>query len=530
VTVVLLRLRFALMAGTLGKRVGRLPAMVFSYALSAMLGIGVGGLLALSRDAGSGVARGLAIGIPAMVFLGWLLGPLMTLGLDSTVDPLRLAPFPLTHRQITVGLFLVACFGGGGLFTLLTVAGLAVAVAPAGPGVLIVAAAGLMLLGTCVSVARVVSVGISVAGRRTRDTLIFVVPVAFMVVALVPSLIGDQLESGSTEALVAVGQTMARAAAFLPSGPAGEAIAAAARGQLSIGGLWLVPAATILVLSLLLWSAVLKRLLTRAPAAVGAARVGTASSVSSLYPSIVSWLPRTRWGAVAAKDLRLAIRDPRQRSALIGSAFGAVPFAVIGMTEQGGDSGVLRAAAVAFFVGANSTNLYAFDAASHWMNVAAGDDARSDLLGKAMTRVIVAMTLTLFLIFAIAAVSGAWSLVGNAFILSLAGLGLGLGPALWVTVRHPAPLPPKQRNIFANSSTGQGFSIFLPVILITLVGIVVLFGLGALLASRSVPLVLTGAALAVAVGGGTLVGGYRLAVSRSAERQPELLASLSKPA
>lgn len=528
-TRVLLRLRFALMARAFGNKVSRRVAIAGSYALSSVLGLLVGGLIALSRGAGQSALIGFSIALPAVLLLGWIIGPLMTGGLDSTVDPVRLAPYPLTRREITTGLLAVGSLGGGGVFTALALVGLLVGIAPPDPlGVVgVVAAAGAFV--TCVAAARAAAIGISMASRRVRDTLIFAAPLLFMAVSLVPSLLDfGEPEAPDLAAMAEAGRTFAR---LLPTGFAGEALGAVARGDEGGAMANLVGALAMAALAVGLMSMALNRALTRAPAPVTGRRGGRQSATAALFPVALRWLPRSRWGAVAAKDLRLALRDPRQRTAVLGSMFGAIPFAVIGLTQEGATgTGILRIAAVAFFVGANATNLYGFDGPSHWMNVAAGDDAAADLRGKAATRVILAAAVTPLLIVGYATFSGSWTLALPALALSVAGMGLGLGPALWVTVIHPAPMPPAQRNVFASTSTGQGMSAFGPIMGITLLGGLALFLLGSLMVgSRGSIGPVAASMIAIALGAGLLLAGYRTAAARSRGAQPELLAALSRP-
>lgn len=529
---VLLRLRFSLMARSFGKRVSRRSAIAASYALSGVLGVLVGGLVATSRAGGVSVAVGLARGLPAVLLLGWIIGPLMTGGLDSTVDPQRLAVYPLTRRQITLGLFIVSCVGGGGFFSALALTGLLVASTPPGPLAVVSVVAAVSVLGICVTGARAAAIGISMASRRVRDALIFAAPVVFMAVSILPALLDFGETRGEAPDLNRLGDAGRRFASFLPTGAAGEAMAAAAQGRNSAAVGYL--AGSLLCLGLLVWllSKALDRSLTRAPAPVTSRRSGSVSATAALFPRALRWLPRSRWGAVAVKDLRLAFRDPRQRTAVLGSVIGAIPFAVIGLTgEGGGHTGILRLAAVSFFVGANATNLYGFDGPSHWMNVAAGDDARSDLFGKAMTRVILSAAVVPVALIGYASASGAWDLVLPAAALAVAGMGLGLGPAVWVSVLHPAPIPAGQRNVFATTNTGQGMSAFGPIMAITIVGALLLLGVGYLMVGPAFgklgPVI--GSAVAVALGAGVLVIGMRAAIARSRNNQPELLAALSKP-
>ena len=528
-TRVLLRLKLSLLRNSMKVHAGRVGGVVVAYGVALLCGVTVGGLLMWSRGAGDGAARGVTLAVPTILFLGWLTGPIMTSGFDSTVDPAKLAIYPLSRRQMTLGLFAVAWLGGGGVFSFLTMAGVVGATAPIGPLALGSVAAGLSLVGVCVAASRAVAAVISGASRRVRDTLLFVVPLFFMSIGVLPQLLG----LGEDETLSDLGHladTAQVVATVLPSGAAAQAMLAAAEGRTVPLLGWLVLSFGWVAFMLWVWSAALRRLLVRsvaAPAAGGRSRAVPASR--ALYAAPFRWLPRNRVGAIAAKELRLVLRDPRQRVALLGTVAGSVPFALIGLSEPG-PSSLLRIAAVAFFAAANATNLYGFDGASHWMNLAAGDDARSDLAGKCLARFLVAAPVVLILIVGMATAADAWSRALPALCLSLCGIGLGLGPATWVSVTYPWPMPPAQKNVFAGANTGQGVQAVLPMLLIMAAGAAVLFGFGMPLAAGSASPValLLWSSLAVVTGGLVFALGFWQAVVRSRDRQPELLLALTK--
>src|SRR5687768_13417299 len=98
---------------------GRLGGVGLAYGVALLFGLATGGLLLAARGASAGPTKAMALGSPTLLFLGWLVGPLMSTGFDSTLDPGKLVVYPLTSRQMTVGLFAVSCLGGGGVYSLL---------------------------------------------------------------------------------------------------------------------------------------------------------------------------------------------------------------------------------------------------------------------------------------------------------------------------------------------------------------------------------------------------------------------------
>ena len=531
-TLVLLRLKLALVRNMVGAKLPAWAQLVVAHGIPLVLGIGSFLLLALARGATFGVARGITLAVSACLFLGWLIGPVITVGLDATIDPLRLVTFPLSRRQLTVGLFAASCLGGGGIYTALVAAGLVVASEVTGPAVVLAVAAGASLVGVCVVTARAVAAGVSAASRRVRDVLLFVIPLLLMVPALLPSVTvvgqGDNPEDLPDLSRLA-GKAEAVALA-LPTGPGARSIVAAAAGEIGASLAWLAASAGWLLLLLVAWSFALTRSLER-PLAVRAAgdRAQRHPATDALFPVYARWLPRDRVGAVAAKELRLTFRDPRQRVALIGSAFGSTAFVFSGLAQPSPNS-VLRACAVSFFIAATATNMYGFDGASHWVNVAAGDDARADLTGKCVARGLIALVGGVATIIALALFTNGWSRAGYAMALCVCALGLGLGASVWVSVVYPSPAPANQRNVFAGSNTGQGFQVIGPVLLITLVGIGVLGSLSWAMTAGSPAVRLASVLLALVLGPLAFLAGMGRAVARTRDRQPELLLALTKAA
>src|SRR5690606_7516745 len=102
----------------------------------------------------------------SLLVLGWVIGPVLLAGFNTTVDAPRLAPFPLTLRQVMVALAASAFTGVPGLAT-----GLAVLVAIGlwARWPLAVAAAvpcAILALPTCIVASRLVATLSAGTGRR----------------------------------------------------------------------------------------------------------------------------------------------------------------------------------------------------------------------------------------------------------------------------------------------------------------------------------------------------------------------------
>jgi ABC-2 type transport system permease protein len=240
-------------------------------------------------------------------------------------------------------------------------------------------------------------------------------------------------------------------------------------------------------------------------------------------------LPGGRVGAVAAKDLRLSWRDPRQRVALFGILFAAaVPMFSLRLLSSTSPRAVLAAAIPAFVLGTQSTNQFGFDGPAHWLSVATGDDPRPELVGKNLARLLTAVPVFTIMVTVLALRVGSADFVVPAVGLGAAGFGVAMGLGNWFSVTSPVPLPDTPSNVFSAGNSGQGLAAAGP-------ALAVLFGGGLLVSPLLIAFVVVDRlavvhALAV---GGLVIGvlawrfGTAAAVRRLRPRQPELLAALS---
>ena len=103
----LLRLRFRVLANTLNRNVLQLLAVVFGALQTVViLIIAVAGLAVLVIYPQPVQQATVVIGGVA-VTLGWFLIPLLATGIEPTVDPLKLSPFPLSVTKLMAAMVLV---------------------------------------------------------------------------------------------------------------------------------------------------------------------------------------------------------------------------------------------------------------------------------------------------------------------------------------------------------------------------------------------------------------------------------------
>jgi ABC-2 type transport system permease protein len=173
VVATLLRIRFRVLGNTLSSSPWQLVGFVIgTLAAVGMLALAWAGLF-LVGFAGLEITH-LAVTIAgAVLLLGWTLGPLFVAGVDTTLDPAKLAPFPITTGQMMRALTLAGLTGVPGLATVVGALGIYLAYfrwPAAAAAAIICVPLGVL---TCVVASRLVAALTSGAGgnRRTRELI-----------------------------------------------------------------------------------------------------------------------------------------------------------------------------------------------------------------------------------------------------------------------------------------------------------------------------------------------------------------------
>ena len=504
---------------------GLLVGAVFSVPL-ALVGFAV---LAAARSGDADKPAIAVIGFTGL-FLGWTCLPILGFGSDETLDPSRVSLFPLTRRDLMTGLLAASFVGVAPLATLLGLSGGLVGYAPAGFGVLIVIAALLVELALCLTMSRatVTALARMLRSRRGRDVTLILITL----IAVLPQLLRVWFLPGRGDAASVDLRPAVDVLRWLPPGLAGHAMVDAAAGRLVAGLAEVALAAFALVPLLAWWANSIDRATTVAEAT--SARRPAADAHRSLFPRpLARVLPVDRAGAVAARELRYFGRDPRRRVQLL-SGFLVPLFAFIPLVanhQLRDPKSVLAVTGFAYFLGLTTLNQIGVDGRAYWMNVSAGNDPRSDLLGKNIAAALWTMTLITLAAGGLAVVSGGWTWVPLAVALSAGVLGVQLGVGNIMSVRVPTPMPESNTNPWAQN-TGQGCAA-------GLLGLVAL-GVEALLLVPVAGLVLLGLtvwppalviAAPAAVGYGWLI--WRAGLNYASRwvwwRLPELLETLTPP-
>ncbi|MGH2720739.1 MAG: ABC transporter permease, partial [Actinomycetota bacterium] len=147
--------------------------LVVGLLLAVPLAIGGFGIFAFAARDEVAWAREIAVVGFTLLFLGWILLPVIGFGSDETLDPSRLALLPLTRRRLVAGLTAASCVGIPPLATLAVLAGTLPGYGR-GAGTAVVAAAVAVELLLCVVASRAVVTALSrrLRSRKGRDTIL----------------------------------------------------------------------------------------------------------------------------------------------------------------------------------------------------------------------------------------------------------------------------------------------------------------------------------------------------------------------
>jgi ABC-2 type transport system permease protein len=450
VVATLVRLRFLLLRNQLTRSPWQLIATILGAAYGLfMLVLCVIGLFSLSFVPLE-LARTIVVLVGAAVVLGWTFLPVVTSGIDQTVDPARLAPFPIRTNTLLVALLVSGVLGVPGIVTSVAALGTALtwsryplaaiaAVVCAAIGVLTAVAGSRML----VAVASRIS-----SGRRAREakTVLVMIPLILLgpIIILVSSLLRD-----IGDVLPVIGDVVG----FTPFGAAWAVSADLAAGEPLRAALEFAIAVATLAVVLLVWRWALGRALERpAPPAAAKATKGGLSAFG--------WFPDTAWGAVASRALIYWMRDPRYSQSLISVPL--VPLLIFFYAGLGGDLtplvwvGPILAVLLALSIYTDVS----YDNTAFALHVSSGVSGRDDRLGRVVALATFAVPVTLVVGIVCVGVAGRWDLLLPMLGLSIGALLTGFGVASVASGAFLVQVPAPGENPF-KSKPGGGMGLML---------------------------------------------------------------------
>jgi ABC-2 type transport system permease protein len=487
----------------------------------------VAGLVAAGTFAGLAVLRGnsASVDLTTVVFtvfaFGWLILPLLVFGLDGTLDPATLAPFPLRIRPLAVGLLAASAAGAWPLANLIGLLGVTVGLARGGLGLLIALLAVLLEVLFCITLARFVTAAMAglLRSRRGKDfAALLIIPIFALYeifTQLVPKLTAEGKLTPASFAGVDVWMR------WIPPGLAAHAIQDASTGHPGTALLRLALLAAVVVVLGGLWIRSLDHGLVTADASTQASAVrGTA-------------LPFGRFGLSGTVAARFWLYQRREPSSLIYWGITAVVMIAVSIRTitTSGYLGALLFSSVlgAALMGALHANAIGLSGPGFGleaMGLAGRPALRSYFYGQDVAVAMIAVPLLTVISFGLAAVAGhpVDGFLGMAA--DLAGIGAGLALANVFTVTLPYPLEkragspvPRPADGFTGDRLGGTFGALFGVAVAAIpVVLGVVFTRSDPAAVRMPVLVLCAAGYGLAL---AWIGG-RLAAGAAESRLPEL--------
>ncbi|MDO9398834.1 MAG: transporter [Herbiconiux sp.] len=443
----LVRLRFLVLRNSLKRSTWQLVAVVIGavYGLGLLAAV-LAGLFALGFLSTEIASTVLILAGSALV-LGWILVPLVAFGIEQTLDPARLVVFPLSMRQLLVGLTLTGILGVPGIVTSIAAVGtlmpwlrspLAAVAAVVG------AAVGVLI---CVIGSRTVA-ALSTSlqsNRRFRElggVLIFI-----------PIILLGPLIAGLTVTLRSQADALpqlARILSWTPLGAPWAVPADVAIGDWGPAGLKLLIALATVAVLLLIWRRALAVALVTPPASAS-------KRVAKGKVGLFGVFPATPAGAIAARCLTYWRRDPRYARQLITVPL--VPVLLVFYSFNSDNQSLLNLTGplIAFFL---SIAIYAdisYDGTAFATHLADGVRGRDDRLGRVWALTVIAVPLALLGCVVPAFFTGLWSDLPWVLGLAAAALLGGMGVASISSALIVIPVPQAGDNPF-KSAPGAGFT------------------------------------------------------------------------
>jgi ABC-2 type transport system permease protein len=225
--------------------------------------------------------------------------------------------------------------------------------------------------------------------------------------------------------------------------------------DVAAGRAWAVPVKLVIILAavgglLWWWSSTLERAMVGTVAA-GRRGASIATDRTPVDQLLFRRLPRTRFGALVAREMRYWWRETRRRAALITFAMVGV-FLPVSLTVGGASPGALT-----LFVGAVAAialaNQFGYEGTAYAADIIAGVPGRIELQSRATAHAIFVLPLLTVIAVVIGVVGGHPGAAAGQLGLLIASYGVGLGLVLPVSVRAAYALP-DSTSPFALSSGG----------------------------------------------------------------------------
>jgi ABC-2 type transport system permease protein len=454
---VLLRLRFRVLVNTLQRNTFQLVAVIIGGPLgAALVMVALAGMLLASTLPPTATQAVVVVGGSALVF-GWLLVPLLFDGVDRTLDPLKLARFPLRTGTLMAGMFVAGISWLPGIATVVVSVGTAIAWRAHPPAAVSAVIAGLIGAATCVAGSRLTtSVAASLLRGRgaLRAGIAALVVLALLLVLAVPLYIAvvsrgalgdrDTLE-GFSAALDVLGWSPFGAVWSVP-------------GRIAAGDLAGAAAAAVIALATLCGALLLWRMVLSAALRVRGER--PLRPVAGGRLGALGWVPTTPTGAVLARSLIYWFRDARQARQLILlpvlPALMLLWWSLFGIELIALSIGPI----VATILPLSAFAGLSYDGTAFAAELSAGIRGLHDRVGRALALLIIAMPAVIVVQTAVALIVGRGADLPALLGLSLAAVLISVGVVSVSSARFVIPVARSGRNPFSAQAGAATTSVF----------------------------------------------------------------------
>ncbi|WP_245981764.1 transporter [Frondihabitans australicus] len=503
--------------------IARSPWQLVAVIVGAVYGFGI--LLAIAagmvilNSASAHFIRTIEVLAGSATIAGWVVVPLLTSGIDSTLSVARLKVFPLAPDRLLVALAVCGMLGVPGAVTLL--AGLTTAISWAHhPGAAIVALFTSTLgVITCVCASRMVeslNTGLA-AHRRYREIGGVLILIPLLLLGPIITVLSRGLTNAS-RTLPAV----AKGLSWSPLGAAWSVPAEVSTGHPLTALAKLAIALATLAAVVLIWrrSLAIALVTTQQPAS---------KTVQAGAIGLFRRFPATPTGAIAARSLTYWMRDPRySRQLILIPIFPILLYVNSRTTHLEGliaASGPIVAVLVSLTIFADLS----YDSTAFAAHVSAGVRGTADRAGRVIAVASFAVPIVIGITIGSVALMGTWEALPGVLGLSLGILLSGFGLSSVSSARIVLPVPSPGDSPFA-AKTGAGFTTAVTTFatwgllaLLSLPEIVLASVSGAL---QSLPLGWVTLVVGLGLGASLLAAGVRIGGRELEARGPELLARL----
>jgi len=507
VVATVLRIRLRILANMLTRSVWQLIGFIAGAAAAAGALVVVAISLALIGGAGLEPTRVVITIGGALLVIGWGLAPLLAGGVDTTVDAERLAPFPMSTRQVMVALAAIGVIGLPGIAS--TLGALSALTAWVHWPVAFVSAIVCLPLGvlTCILVSRTVASFSSRGGRGIGNVLGLLALTALVLAGpIVTGLAG--LAGGSGDEFVARVLATVSGISWTPIGAIWAVPGDLAAGDLAAAGLKTLIAGGTLAVLWLLWRRNVRAaaLTPHRRAVVSGGRLGwygvmpTGGTGASWARSLHYWLTDPRY----VRNLVIVALLPILLAFALGGRLDGPVFAFVGVLP-------------AMLLGLVPYADVAFDGTAFATVLATGIRGRADRAGRLLAAATVGLPLVVVVAVVTVGLSGEWMLLPGVLGCCVGALLMGLGVCAVSSAYIVIPVPASGDNIFkrvpgATFTTGLAlFGLTLLAGLLTLPSLVLVllaaFGFGA---PASWAALMVGLVVGAAVAWGGVVWGGRI--------------------